>query len=320
MSMEITELAGRFREKVASAWDISLRTVRRMLSNCGIEASAAIAFFTLFSLFPLMVLFVAGASFLLESREIQNEVLQVVLNYVPSTSRTLIRENINQVLQARGSMGAVGIIGLLWSASGVFNGLMRNLSRAWPNAGSRNIFKRRVEAVVVVLSLFILLLLLLFTQTVLDFLEGREVIFGVPIFVPELIKFASRMSAYIFTYAVLLLMYRFVPDTWVRWREAAAAAGLAFIGMELLTTGFSMYLDSGAARYNLVYGSIGTLVSFMFWLFGMGFVILLGGYVSSAYALNTRLKDRSKRNSGSSEENGTSEKGEEQNENEGRSD
>jgi membrane protein len=317
--MEIVEFVARFQEKVTSAWDISLHTVRRMLSNCGIEASAAIAFFTLFSLFPLMVLFVAGASFLLESREAQDQVLQVVLNYVPSTSRTLIRENINQVLQARGSMGAVGVVGLLWSATGVFNGLMRNLSRAWPKAGARNILKRRAEAVIVVVSLFILLLLLLFTQTVLGFLEGREVIFGVPIFVPELMKFASRVSAYIFTYAVLLLMYRFVPDTWVRWREAAAAAGLAFVGMELLTTGFSMYLSSGAARYNLVYGSIGTLVSFMFWLFGMGFVILLGGYVSSAYALNTRLKNRGEGDMSGSEENGNGTPREKQNENKNRS-
>lgn len=289
--MKMPEFIDRVQEGVKFAWRISFRTVRRMTNNCGIEAAAAIAFFTLFSLFPLLVLFVAGASFFLESEEARNQVLQIVLNYMPATSRTLIRENIDQVLEARGSMGIVGVVGLLWSATGVFNGLMRNLSRAWPNSGTRNVLKRRAGAVVVVLSLFILLIVLLLIQATLTFIAGRESIFGVPILLPGLIKVASRISVYVFTFGVFLLMYRFVPDVLVRWREAASAAVFAFIGSEILTTGFGMYLDSGAARYNIVYGSIGTLVSFMFWLFGMGFIILLGGYISAAYALNTRLKD-----------------------------
>jgi len=291
--MKMPEFINRVVEVLKYFWSISFRTVRRMTNNCGIEAAASIAFFTLFSLFPLLVLFVAGASFLLESEGAQDQVLQIVLNYMPAASRTLIRENIDQVLEARGSMGVVGVVGLLWSATGVFNGLMRNLSRAWPNAGTRNVLKRRAGAIVVVLSLFILLIVLLLIQATLTFIAGRETIFGVPVLLPGLIKIASRVSVYVFTFGIFLLMYRFVPDTLVRWREAAAAALLAFIGSEILTTGFGMYIDSGAARYNIVYGSIGTLVSFMFWLFGMGFIILLGGYVSAAYALNTRLKDSS---------------------------
>lgn len=258
------------------------------MAERGPEAAAGIAFYTLFSLFPLLVLLITGSSFLLEREEARQHVLNTLLELVPTASQDLIRRNILQILAARNTMGLVGIVGLLWSASGVFNGLFRNINRAWPNIGIGNVVKVRLSAVLIVLGLFVMLLLLFLVQAAMGFVASRDFPFGISDAVLLLISILSRVILYLFTFLALLQLYRWVPNTDVLWKEAAWGALFTLILSQLLTAGFSWYLSSGLDSYNLVYGSLGTLLSFMIWTYATSFIILWGGHVCAADANHQR--------------------------------
>ncbi len=86
-----------------------------------------------------------------------------------------------------------------------------------------------------------------------------------------------------------MILYRWVPKTKVRWSEAFGGAIFAVIAEWAATSVFSWYLSSGLSRYNLVYGSLGALISFMTLIYIINLIVLFGAHLSAAIARHKRL-------------------------------
>jgi membrane protein len=122
------------------------------------EAAASIAYYALFSLFPLLLLFIAAGSYVLE----RDQVTQLVIQYIGAAlpvSSDILAINFERALNARGPIGITGLIGLLWAAIGVFSAVAINVNLAWSNARSRNFFQRRLVGLLMIFMLTALLLI-----------------------------------------------------------------------------------------------------------------------------------------------------------------
>ena len=104
------------------------------------QAAASLAYYAFFSIFPLLLVLITAGSYFLNSQQVYQAVTQLVQEAIP-VSTQLITENLNQVLKARGAVGILGLLTLLWSASGVFTNLAYNINLAWPDAPRRNFMK-----------------------------------------------------------------------------------------------------------------------------------------------------------------------------------
>jgi membrane protein len=250
----------------------------------GLEAAATMAFFALFSLFPLLLLIVVVGGTALENRLTNQEILEGALELLP-VSRELIRRNIVAILDSRGTVGIIGAIGLLWASTSVFTTLTHNLGRAWPDARSRGIVKTRLAAVLQVVVVLIVLTSMLLMQTIFRLpAEWRFTAVGHSLRLPS---FASTPSRLIFSFVFvlsLLVLYHVVPNVRVRWREAFGGALVAAGLIHGATALFVWYLGSGLARYNLVYGSLGALLALMTWAYITSLLILFGAHVASSIA------------------------------------
>ncbi|MBD3315571.1 MAG: YihY family inner membrane protein [Chitinivibrionales bacterium] len=259
-------------------------TFVRFTRERGFESAAALSFYGIFSLFPLLVMLISGMSLFLEDETARRQVLEAILRYVPPNAHPLIKENIASVLEARGSMSIAGLVGLLWAASGVFNGLTRNLERAWPSAHLRNVIKRRVLAVGAVLMLFVLLGLLFSFQSFIAYLATSiRLPFNIPFLGESGVLATSAIVGFLFAILVVSSLYHWAPSTSVRWRHAAVGALFAVMVGQLFTYLFGWYLSAGLGRYNLIYGSLSSILVFMFWLFCMNAVLLFGGHLSAQF-------------------------------------
>jgi membrane protein len=121
------------------------------------QASAALAYYAFFSLFPLMLVLVAVGSLLLVNNPLQH-ILDMITKVLP-ISRSLIETNIQRVLQLRGPVGVIGLVTLIWSASGGLAALVNNINLAWPKDERRGIIQQRLIAFAIILVLFLLLIL-----------------------------------------------------------------------------------------------------------------------------------------------------------------
>lgn len=258
----------------------------------GAEAAASIAYYAIFSLFPLLLLLVSIIGFLLVNFEAPGEVLDVI-DLIAPVSREFIQENLAEILERRGTGGIIGLIGLAWAASGVFLGLARNINRAWPTASLRNVVQGRLVALGIVGLLALMLFLFIVVGIILDIITRLEEPFAEAGIITDgmLINVLSTLIPWFFAFLLFLILYRYVPNIRVKWIEAFWGAVIAAIGWGIATLGFTWYLSSGFAQFELFYGSLGTTVAILLWIYLTALITLFGAHISAAIAHVTRFKD-----------------------------
>ncbi|HIC93364.1 MAG TPA: YihY/virulence factor BrkB family protein [Anaerolineae bacterium] len=252
--------------------------------DCPLVA-AAIAYYALFSFFPLVLFLVALGSSVLRSPEVQRRALEFALSYLPAYGE-LIERNIRQVLALRGEMGALSALALLWSASGVFSALEGAINRAWGVEGPRPFWRGKLMGLTMVLVIGLGLVLSTFLTALLNLMQRWQVpLLGWRPFgshFPWGVAMALAPST--FTLFAFLLLYKFVPYAKVRWSDALRGAALAALLWEGAKNLFAWYMASGLAHYNLVYGSLSAIVVLVLWAYITGLIILVGAELSAAFA------------------------------------
>ncbi|MBU4099938.1 MAG: YihY/virulence factor BrkB family protein [Proteobacteria bacterium] len=255
------------------------------------EAAASMSFYTLFSLFPVILIVVAANSFILESLHVQEQILETILKFFPVASHQIISSNMQQILQARGAVGIVGVIILVWAATCVFTTLVHNLNRAWTDAPVQNIFRARLTAFSIIIFFVMLLPLFWMSKAVINLIPVWDAnLLGV-INISYFKKIISNVFIYIFVCMTLMTLYRWIPKTKVRWSEALVGAVFAVMAEGAATAVFSWYLRSGLSKYNLVYGSLGALISFLTWIYIINLIVLFGAHLSASIAHHRNLSE-----------------------------
>ena len=279
---------GDFLPKIRLTLMVIIRTIQRLGKNRTPEASAGIAFFGLFSLFPLLLILVGMGGSILNRPQAQEQVLHTLIEAFPF-SVDIVEENVQKVLKARSSVQIFGWVGLAWSATGAFTVLTRNINLAWPNADRHNYLKMRLMAFSMLAGLVLVTGVLVASNTVIQLLPES---LGWAGSLHVSLRYFSHVVIWILMFITLLWLYRWIPNTEVLWSEAAWGSITASTANVIITAGFSWYLSSGRGltNYNLVYGSLGTIVALMFWIYLLSVIVLFGAHLSSSIAYYTRIR------------------------------
>jgi len=257
----------------------------------GLEGAASIAYFTIFSIFPILLTLISVAGFLLSGQEAVDLVMEFISQIAP-TAPEGFEETLRQIVQSRDISGIIGLLGLLISASGVFTTLARNINRAWPEAPRHSLVRGQLIAFGMIASLVALMILWVVWTSVIGILNAQEF--------PTLERFVpfhqyvltplARIFPLIASFLLFLIIYHWLPNTKVRWSEALWGAVVANAAWGLLTVGFSWFLKSGWAKYDILYGSLGTSIALLTWVYGSTLIVLFGGHLSASIARATRRK------------------------------
>ena len=254
----------------------------------GIEGSASIAFFTIFGLPPLLIVIVTVASYYLEIPDIQANIINAIEEIVPIPP-DLIIEFIEGILNQRGAVGIIGLVGLTWAASGVLMTLTANINRAWPTAKIRNVVENRLIAFLMIGSFILFIAASSIFSTVISFFNRFQLPFAS---ISPPIGTLTDLMLFSVRFILFLALYFFVPKTKVKKRAAFWAAVLASVAWEITAFGFNWYFQSGLANYNVLYGSLGTLVALMFWIYLDCLILVFGAYFSAAIVNHNNINDK----------------------------
>jgi membrane protein len=256
------------------------------------EAAGSIGFYAVFSLFPVFLILVAIGGTVLARYFSQEQILDAIVNLLP-VSRDFVGGQVPAMLAASGAVTAIGAVGLVWSATSVFAILVRNLNRAWPGAVPQNAIKARLIALVLLGGLVGLALLFLLVKALPAVESDWGWLAQFTVRLSRFVRAASRIVLLGFIFGTLTLLYRWVPSTFVRWIEAAVGAAVATSAFAAATSAFTWFLESGYARYNVVYGSLGALLALLTWIYILGAVVLFGAHLGAALANETRGREQS---------------------------
>ena len=263
--------------------DILSLSIKRFTKARAAAVAASLAYYAFFSIFPFFLALIASASFILKEETIFSQITELIVNFLP-VSESLIEDNLQTVITLRGPFRIIGFIGLVWAGTGVFSSLIYNVNRAWPNTKPRNFIRNRLAGLSIITFVIALLLLYIFFSTVSTLLSRFDLstisFISVEFFPVQ--SFITNFLAWIMKVFVFFLLFLWAPNTKVPWRAALIGAIVSGLGWDIATAGFSWYLTSGIATYELVYGSLGAIVALMLWFYIIGLVILYGAHLGGA--------------------------------------
>ncbi len=258
-------------EQLSKAWRIIRETNHKYdQDNCAMFA-AALAFHSFFSIFPLLLFLIFIGSQVLETAGVRELLSSRLIQFLPTGGDT-ISEIISDTLDLRGSIGLVGVLGLVWSASAVFTVLETALNRIWKSR-PRGFWHTRLVATT---SILILSLVFLASVTFGQFLPRLLALIQLPG-----IQWLGSLAAFLVLVLVLVVFYSVFPSRKIP-RKAALigglAAALAILGARFV---FDLFINSTFANYGSVYGSLAWIVSLALWTYVVATLFLLGAELGS---------------------------------------
>jgi membrane protein len=260
--------------------DILKNTLESFAETRAAESAASLAYYAIFSLFPLLLLFIAVGSYFMDSAEMYKTVTQLTQQAIPISTR-MINENLQDVLDKRETIGIIGLVTLLWSASGVFTNLAYNINLAWPRARRYSFLQKRLMGVRMIAGLSGLLIVAIILEWLSKLLLFMHIT-NVSFYDLSLWRLFSRVSSWLTVFLLFFALYRWIPVTYVRWRASFWGALFASTAWKIATAGFAWYVTSGFGRYQLVYGSLGAVVALLFLIYLISMITLFGAHLSAA--------------------------------------
>jgi len=269
------------------AWEIFTTAIFQFVSDGAPQNSAALSFYTMLSLSPLLVLVLSVTTLFVSAESVEQELLsQMVALIGPRGAEAIQTVLVNA--RKSGELWSANILGiafLIFGATAVFVQLQNALNRIWgvqpaPEKVWLSFLATRLLSFGMALTVGFLLLVSLIASAFLSALNNTVAV-QLPMEV-TLLRILEAVSSFVVITVLFALLFRFVPDVVVAWREltvgALITALLFTIGKELI----GYYL--GRAAIASVYGAAGSLVVLLIWIYYTANVFFFGAEVAQAYA------------------------------------
>jgi membrane protein len=258
---------------------------RQALAPDSVVTAAAIAYFALFSLFPLTLLSIAIASFGLGTLMDQHVIVQRLEFIAPGLSQ-LLGKNIDEIIRARGPVSIIAFFGLIWSASTLFYMLSNTLNKIWGIKRRSPVWKQRSLAIIIVLfGVVPLLFLVSFTDRI-----TANLFTWMPAAILLIASSIGLILAVLLDVALFMALYMTLPRAASGWQEIFPGAFAAGLLWEMAKKIFLFFISTYISVSNLVYGSVAAIIAILTWAYLSGLIFLFGANISASYCQQRREK------------------------------
>lgn len=253
-------------------------------SSNDLTFASSIAYYALLSLFPFFLLVLAILGSVAGTDNERTAILDFVLRYFPARFE-FVNEQLLAWQQNRVRLGVTGSVLMIWAAMGVFGAVTSAVNHAWGVEKQPSYFKHKLISLLMLTASGVLLLAGLLLVSAINVVEARW--FAVVLDrVPALAEFQSfaikSASTIIFIFVVGLVFY-FVPNAKVRFKDVWVGAVITGLLWRLALTGFSWYVRD-LSRFSNVHGQIAAVVVFLLWVYVSSVIFLYGAEMTAAYA------------------------------------
>src|SRR5215207_3903795 len=253
--------------------------------------SAALAYYTIFSLAPLLIIIIAITGLFWQREVVQSQVMSQMEGLVGAEGRTFISDLLTSTSNPAKGIAAtiIGIITLLFGALGVFNELHNALNTIWEvEEEETKGFLASIKKVIFswLLSFTMILgigFLLLVSLVISAGLSAVQETIGNAIPVSEILLQLVNLVVSIGVITVLFaLIFKFLPDAEIAWRDVWLGAFFTSVLFSLGKTLIGIYLGSSAIASS--YGAAGSLVLLLVWIYYSGQILFFGAEFTQIYA------------------------------------
>jgi membrane protein len=269
--------------------------VNEFLSRNGPHLAAAISFYALFSLFPLVLALITVLSFVLGSPASKAQLAQQIGDLVP-VSEELVVQTISTVVGSRNISGVIAIVALLWATTAVFGAIRKGINTTWGIRQTRPFLQERAIDFSLAIGAGLLFLISISSTAALSFFRELAILLY-PATVVDGIFAWDQVAAVIpptLSLITFIVLYWFLPNTRVRIRHVWPVAILATVAFEVVKNGFVFFVQN-YSDYNIVYGTIGAVFALLMWIYVSAIILLFCALLVSRYSAYMEERARTRR-------------------------
>lgn len=267
------------------------KTVAKFQRDDAPGLAAQLAYFLILALFPFILVLVSVMG-TFSTPELANTVFEYLRQVLPGPVYDTINAYLSDIIEGRNpapGLLSFGILGTVWAASGAFSALINALNRAYDVEETRPFWKVKGIAVLMTIGLSVLIL-----AGVLLMVAGPPIgeavadIFGLGEVFTSVWNIARWPAAFVFLVVVVALLYYFAPDAGQPFRWITPGGLIGVLLWVLASIVFRLYISSDFNTYNQTYGSIGTVIILLLYLYISSLAILFGAELNATLV---RLKE-----------------------------
>lgn len=275
---------------------MSLRkTLRELITNWGLHRcsaqSAALAFYTIFSLAPVLVIAITLAGFAFGEEAVRGQIVGEFEGLMGRDAALLVQE----VLQssgkpATGRMTAViGVVTLLLGATAIFGQLQDALNNVWsvapkPGAAITTLLRKRLHSFALVVGIgFLLLVSLVMSAALTGFSRYLERVLDLPV---DFLQIANFVVSFAIITLLFAMTYRILPDVKIAWRDVWLGSLLTSLLFVVGKTLIGFYL--GRTGVASAYGAAGSLVVILLWVYYSSLIFFFGAEFTRVHSRQFR--------------------------------
>jgi membrane protein len=251
------------------------------------QYAASISFHVLFSLFPLTIAFFSVFGLVLQNDDLRQRVINELLDVLPlsEVGQKDVQRSIEGIASPLSAIGLVSLVALLWGASGMMGAIRNGLEASFKvERGRPAAHAKAIDFLLVAITGLIVLLVVGFSafaaffSRVLDRAAENVGISAGPSGV--LLRDVIQLTAF---GVMAILLYRYVPNVRLPVRSALAGA-LLTASLTWAATKILTYIFADYSRYNLIYGPLAGVMTFLFFVYVVSLILLLGAEFAYAWS------------------------------------
>ncbi|MEA9412076.1 YihY/virulence factor BrkB family protein [Flavobacterium sp. PL02] len=263
-------------------------TVLEFNDDNAIKLSAALAYYTIFALPPLLIIIITICGVFFGEDAVAGELYGQINGLVGDSAAIQIQETIKNV-QLSGSNVFATVFGvgmLLIGASGVFAEIQSSINFIWglrakPNKGLKKFIQNRLMSFSMIVSVGFLMLVSLFVSTILDLMSAR-----LKLYFPEstvyLFNIINLIIILISITLLFAIIFKALPDGIIKWKDSFIGASCTAVLFMIGKFAIGFYLGSSTTAS--VYGAAGSVIIILVWVYYSAIILYFGAEFTKVYA------------------------------------
>lgn len=271
------------------AWMLLKETVTEYINDGAMSRGAAIAYYTVFSIAPLLVICIAIAGLVFGEEAARGAIVEQLRGLMGKEGAEAVQSMVESASNVKAGIWAtvIGVVTLLVTSTGVFGELQTSLNAIWKAQPSSDdavtdVVKTRALGLGLVASLGFLLIVSLVVSTGLsalgDYLNALLPGMG------TIMQVVSFLVSFVLVAALFAVIYKVLPDRVLSYRDVAIGAVVTAFLFTVGKTLISLYI--GSSQVASSYGAAGALIVVLLWVYYSSQIFLLGAEFTKVWSIH----------------------------------
>ena len=272
-----------------SIYDLFTESLKKFARDDGTYLAAGMSYYIFFSVFPFILGLLAFLGIFFGHERAVELVKDVLERHLPGIADSpIIYDNLQTIDFNRGLVGALAVIGLLWTGSAVFGALSRMMNRIWKISDNRSLLRRKVTDMIYTVSIGLVLSTNILIETVYAII-GKSV--GIESAGADQTNLIENIWTFttihilppLLSLGIFAFIYNAIPQKSIKFKQSLLAAILGTMIFEFTKTLFVLYI-SKFGNFDMVYGTISAVIILLLFSYISSIIVVFFAEVSNVFS------------------------------------